>query len=234
MKFIGHLDTMRYFQKAIRRSGIKPAFSQGFSPHMIMSFAEPLGVSYQSYGEYFDLDVDYDEDMPSSTEMAKMLNDVMVPGFSIVEIRRIGEDKKSKAMTMVAAASYLIYGKDPDDELCGIGNIWNISSEKLSELLDGFLSQNEIKALYRSKKGEKEVDIKERIIEASVNEDGAIDLFCLAGSTGNLRPTLFTETLCDFSKIAYDPLDYQIIRKEMYSSGEDGGFIPLIESGEAF
>ena len=44
MKFIGHLDIMRYFQKAIRRANIPIAFSGGFSPHMIMSFAAPLAL----------------------------------------------------------------------------------------------------------------------------------------------------------------------------------------------
>lgn len=38
MKFVGHLDTMRYFQKAIRRAELPVAFSGGYSPHMIMSF----------------------------------------------------------------------------------------------------------------------------------------------------------------------------------------------------
>ena len=31
MRFIGHLDVMRYFQKAMRRAGIKVSYSQGFS-----------------------------------------------------------------------------------------------------------------------------------------------------------------------------------------------------------
>lgn len=35
MKFIGHLDIMRYFQKAIRRAELPIAYSEGFSPHMI-------------------------------------------------------------------------------------------------------------------------------------------------------------------------------------------------------
>ena len=39
MKFVGHLDTMRYFQKAVRRAELPIAFSGGYSPHMIMSFA---------------------------------------------------------------------------------------------------------------------------------------------------------------------------------------------------
>ena len=43
MKFVGHLDTMRYFQKAVRRAELPIAFSGGYSPHMIMSFAAPLG-----------------------------------------------------------------------------------------------------------------------------------------------------------------------------------------------
>lgn len=44
MKFIGHLDTMRYFQKAMRRADVDIRYSEGFSPHQIMSFAAPLGV----------------------------------------------------------------------------------------------------------------------------------------------------------------------------------------------
>ena len=37
MRFIGHLDIMRYFQKAMRRANIDIAYSEGFSPHQIMS-----------------------------------------------------------------------------------------------------------------------------------------------------------------------------------------------------
>lgn len=36
MKFIGHLDVMRYFQKAMRRAHIDICYSEGFSPHQIM------------------------------------------------------------------------------------------------------------------------------------------------------------------------------------------------------
>ena len=52
MKFIGHLDMMRFFQKAIRRADIDIKYSEGFSPHQIMSFAAPLGVGIESRGEY--------------------------------------------------------------------------------------------------------------------------------------------------------------------------------------
>ena len=57
IKFIGHLDVMRYFQKAIRRAEIDIAYSKGFSPHQIMSFAQPLGVGVESDGEYVDVEL---------------------------------------------------------------------------------------------------------------------------------------------------------------------------------
>ncbi len=57
LKYIGHLDVMRYFQKVLRRARLNVAFSWGFHPHMIMSFALPLGVGVTSTGEYFDVDM---------------------------------------------------------------------------------------------------------------------------------------------------------------------------------
>ena len=35
LRFIGHLDVMRFFQKAIRRAHIPIAYTEGYSPHMI-------------------------------------------------------------------------------------------------------------------------------------------------------------------------------------------------------
>ena len=51
VRFIGHLDLMRFFQKAVRRAGLKVAFSQGYSPHQLMSFASPLGVGQTTDGD---------------------------------------------------------------------------------------------------------------------------------------------------------------------------------------
>ena len=71
LRFIGHLDVMRYFQKAIRRAGIDIAYSAGFSPHQIMSFAAPLGVGLESNGEYMDIEVN---SLTSSKEFIETLN----------------------------------------------------------------------------------------------------------------------------------------------------------------
>ncbi|MDY5775166.1 MAG: TIGR03936 family radical SAM-associated protein, partial [Lachnospiraceae bacterium] len=70
LKFIGHLDMMRYFQKALRRAEVDMKYSEGFNPHMIMSFAAPLGVGITSEGEYFDIEVLSTQD--SKTALKKL------------------------------------------------------------------------------------------------------------------------------------------------------------------
>ena len=80
MKFVGHLDLMRYFQKAVNRANIDICYSEGFSPHQIMSFAAPLGVGVTSDGEYFDIEV---HTSMSSKEAIAALNQVMVDGVEV-------------------------------------------------------------------------------------------------------------------------------------------------------
>lgn len=117
MKFIGHLDIMRYFQKAIRRANIPIAFSGGFSPHMIMSFAAPLGVGVTSAGEYFDMELT--DDSLSSKEMENRLNATMAEGMKVISVRQIPDGKASACMSLVAAADYTVAfreGKEPSVE----------------------------------------------------------------------------------------------------------------------
>ena len=102
LKFIGHLDVMRYFQKALRRADIDILYSSGYSPHQIMSFASPLGVGLTSEGEYMDIEVGHTD---SSKESIRRLNAVMAEGIDVLSYRELPE-KSQNAMSSVAAADY--------------------------------------------------------------------------------------------------------------------------------
>ena len=93
MKFIGHLDMVRYFQKVMRRANVDICYSEGFSPHQKMSFAAPLSVGVISKGEYFDIEVN---SSLSSKEMIKNINAQNVEGAK-------------NAMSIVAGADYFVY-----------------------------------------------------------------------------------------------------------------------------
>lgn len=93
MRFIGHLDIMRYFQKAMRRAEIDICYSEGFSPHQIMSFASPLGVGITSDGEYLDIEVNSTR---SSEASIKALNDTMVEGVEVTEYVKLPDNAKQQ------------------------------------------------------------------------------------------------------------------------------------------
>lgn len=182
MKFVGHLDIMRYFQKAIRRAGIPAAYSGGFSPHMIMSFANPLGVGMTSDGEYFDLEL---RDKITSADAVRRLNEQMVEGMEVVSFVEIPEDKKSKGMTIVAGADYLTSVKNgafPDG--------WQ---NKLKE----FYEQEEILVLKATKKSEKEVNIRPMIYALEAREN-KLFMRLATGSVQNLKPELVAESFADY------------------------------------
>lgn len=114
MKFIGHLDIMRYFQKVMRRADVDIRYSEGFSPHQIMSFAAPLGVGLTSNGEYMDIEVLSTDD---SKTMVRRMNETMVEGMEVVSYRQL-DDSSKNAMSIVAAADYTLTfrpGKEPED-----------------------------------------------------------------------------------------------------------------------
>ena len=116
MKFISHLDVMRYFQKAVRRSGLDVAYSEGFNPHQIMSFAAPLGVGQTSESEYFDIEL---KTVPPLEELVDRLNATMTDGMRILSAELlpppVPQVKRETAMALVAASSYLVMRKDGYD-----------------------------------------------------------------------------------------------------------------------
>ena len=95
MKFIGHLDCMRFFQKAIRRAKLDVAYSKGYSPHQLMSFASPLGVGVTSDGEYIDVEFYSLPDL-SLPELVTYLNQFMTDEIFVTDIEIMPDGFGSK------------------------------------------------------------------------------------------------------------------------------------------
>ena len=203
MKFVGHLDTMRYFQKAIRRAELPIAFSGGYSPHMIMSFAAPLGVGVTSIGEYFDMELAVS--LPTD-EICQRLNAQMVEGVRVLSARQVENGKASKAMSLVAAADYLVdfrQGKAPADG-------WQT---KIAE----FLNQPEILVTKETKKGEKQVDIRPYIYKMELQEDDRIFLSLASASANYTKPDAVIAAFADWLGQELPEFACMIHRLEVYA-----------------
>ena len=201
LKFIGHLDVMRFFQKAMRRAQIPIAFTGGYSPHMIMSFASPLGIGLTSEGEYFDIEL---KEPVSGTKAVEQLNRVMVEGIDVLSFRRIPDEKKMTAMAIVAAADYRSYPvKGPFDI-------------NVKEKTTAFMAQPEIRILKATKRSEREVDIRPLIYHFAPDGDGVI-MQVAAGSVENLKPGLVMEAFLAFLGRGKEKIEFAHQRLEMYA-----------------
>lgn len=218
LKFIGHLDVQRYFQKALMRAGLPVSFSKGMSPHQIMSFAAPLGLGMTSEGEYADISFDWSY---SSEEMLKRLNAVMNEGISVLEFKEI-EEREKNCMAVTAAADYLVTFRE--------GYYYKDAFLKRTE---PFYFQERIPIVKKTKRSEKEVDIAPLILD--IHEQKAVPAFgtlpekkagifmrLVTGSAENLKPQLVMEAFCNYLGYDYEPLGFQYHRLETYlRQGED-------------
>ena len=86
--YIGHLDVMRYFQKLFRRSRIPVAYTEGFSPHQILSFSHPLPLGMESTGEYADVLL---TDRITTDEALKSIRMQSVPEIEVLSFKELPE-----------------------------------------------------------------------------------------------------------------------------------------------
>ena len=223
MKFIGHLDMMRYFQKAMRRAEIDIAYSEGFSPHQIMSFAAPLGVGITSDGEYLDIEV---HSTRNSIESVKALNDTMVEGVEIVSYRMLPEHAKT-AMSIVTAADYNVFYKDK-------GNCPFTLDELKGKVKAFYEDAPEILVTKKTKKSEKVMDLKQLVYDFKVEGTEEAPEFYInlcTGSSDNLKPELVLESLFNYRNIPYNANAIQIHRLDVYAK-EGDSFVSLLDMGE--
>ena len=173
IRYIGHLDVMRFFQKAVRRAEIDVTYTKGFSPHQVMSFAAPLSVGLTSVGEYMDLEVN---SLVSCEDIKDRLNAASVPGIEVLSVKCLPDNAKN-AMASVAAAKYQVSFKEGKDASITI----------TQDMIKEFLSKEKILYTKESKKGERELDLKEGIYEF-YEEDGNLYMILDASSAGNIKP----------------------------------------------
>lgn len=103
LKYISHLDVLRFIQRSVKRAGINAKYSEGFNPHMKTSFGYPLSLGTESIGEYFELELNEKIDLDVFVEK---MNSVMPKEMQIIKAS-VSEDTDS-LMKRCKYAEYLI------------------------------------------------------------------------------------------------------------------------------
>ena len=94
--WISHLDLMRLFQRAFKRSGLPLTHTQGFNPRPSVSIALPLSVGVESCCELLDFDLDGDK--VANRIVRGKLNDYLLPGIRVIKVYDNGQKIKNLAL----------------------------------------------------------------------------------------------------------------------------------------
>lgn len=204
IKYVGHLDTMRLFQRAIKVANLPVSYSQGFSPHSLVYFALPLAVGMSSEGEYMEIMMD---EVVSPSEVKERLQKVFVQGITLLDAYEV-EEKSTSLMSLVQGADYTIILKCENA---------SITAQSLADKVE---NSDELIVLKKGKKGIAPVDIKPLILKSDFTQENdtiKIDLQVYAGSSKNLNPDLFVKAL-----LGEEAYTMQVSRKELYTEEKEG------------
>lgn len=218
VKYISHLDLMRAFQRAIRRTNIPIKYSQGFNPHQEISFASPLGLGIISEAEYMDMELEEKYDISS---IINSLNEVLPCGIRVIEGVYI-KDGAKKAMSIVTHSRYIISFSTVDTDEKIIKN--NITK---------FLEESSIITQKKQPKKNfqlKDIEIRPMIVQMELVSchNNQYELSCLltSGSKQNLKPELLMEAFFKYLKLKGRVL---CIKKIDTYSEQDGKLYNLLE-----
>lgn len=215
--YIGHLDLIRVFKRALLRADIPADYSQGFNPQPKLSFATALSLGVESDGEYMDLELTKEIDCD---EFINKVNEVLPHGIKIVKAKYI--DGKHKIMSLIRWSSYIIE----------INLKYTIEEDIIRNSIKEILDRKEIIVIKEKKKDKrkvirKEVDIRDLIkdIDLLLYENNRIIIKTMlkTGSVGNLKPEIIVDLINEKEEINIIEDMTKIKRLELFI--EDGGKI---------
>ncbi len=193
--YISLLDMQRVMQRVLTRSQLPIRHTQGFNPHIYMTFSCPLALGQESLCE--SVDVKTEDDNADFTNWQTVLNGIMPSGIEVFKI----EPADMKAEKIAFAEYSVSY---PAVAMRVI--------EQYNTLENAIVRK-------KTKKGFKDIDLKEHLpqIDAKLNgEQVDFDLRLPAGGTLNLNPMLLAEFLEEISGL---PACYaQILRTSILTA----------------
>lgn len=214
LRHIGHLDLMRTMQRALRRTSLPIRYSNGFNPHIQMSFAAPLSVGVVGMRELMDV--------PMATEFSEEtftqeLNRVL-PGCLRVCRSRAVPDVFPTLMALVAGSRIRIEIEAGE------------AADKVAAAFPDFMAGGEFVTLRKTKSGENRTNIRPFVMEGTIEKKAVgYTIRCVIANRqdGSLKPAVLMNALCELAGIESAP--YIAYRDVILAKGKDGQLMELEE-----
>jgi radical SAM-linked protein len=113
MRYTGHLDTQRTWERTLRRARLPLAYSQGFNPHPKINLGSALPLGFTSQGEM--IEVWLEEQVPLR-DIGPTLTPILPPGLNVKDIQET-EIKLPKLQNLIQSTKYRIEFIEPVPKL---------------------------------------------------------------------------------------------------------------------
>lgn len=217
VRHLGLLDLQRTMQRALRRSGLPIGYSNGFNPHIVMTFASALSSGIPGDAELLDVTLSCDSDGITEESCMSAMNRVLPPALQVSRVRLV-DDRFPKASAALEQAEYRITMRGE-------------SVKTIADCIPGFLAETEIMALRKTKRSETMVNIRPMLHQLGAQRDeesGALTLTARVSfvETATLKPDVLVGTLCAYAKAEMPIVD---IRRTQLLGIKDGQVTPIID-----
>ncbi|UCG13895.1 MAG: TIGR03960 family B12-binding radical SAM protein [Deltaproteobacteria bacterium] len=165
-RFLGHLDMVTVFQRAMRRARLPLAYSQGYNPSPRISLGDALPVGIESLAE--EMEVTLNQPVTGS-EICRRINAELPPGL---ETRKAEERHHKVPKEGLRVVTY---------EAALAGETWP------PEGIHRFLNQSLQPLRQRSKRGETLIQLESRLLEVESLNPETIRIRLTEGEHGNIR-----------------------------------------------
>ncbi len=209
LRFISHLDLQRFFQRAVNRTGLPIAWSQGFNPHPVMSFGSALALGWTS--EYEIIDIKLSAPMGRKrTEDA--IRAALPEDLPVIEVRMV-DDRHAAPMALVKMADYRV-------------TLEGESAPAVLEQIPAFMARECVTAMKKTKSGEKEINARPMVIELTSDETG-FNARLMLTERESIKPDLLVALLAEMAGV--EAPEARIHRLMLLGEDAEGRLKPLME-----
>ena len=209
LRFISHLDLQRFFQRAVNRTGLPVAWSQGFNPHPVMSFGSALALGWTSEYEVIDIKLSAPMGRKRTEDAVRA---ALPEDLPVLEVRMI-DDKHPAPMAMVRMSDYRITLEGDD-------------AQRVYDQVSAFLERERVMGIKKTKSGEREIDIRPLAVDLRKTDAGLYARLMLT-EQNTLKPDLLVKALADMAWVGAPEM--RIHRLMLLGADAEGNGRPLME-----
>jgi radical SAM-linked protein len=216
VRFVGHRDVARLWERAIRRAGLPVALTEGFSPRAKVHFGLALPTAYESWGEYLDVDLREPECLGLAVDELPARLTPMLPIGLDVEAAVVVDPRAPSLQQSVVASGWRI-------------EVIDLDPTRVATQVERLLAADQIEVTRQRKGKDVTDDIRPYIasldVIGSIPDDRVLPGTLLAAELGTqprgLRPN---ELLAAFEPAAAEGL---VIRTHQWVSTDGARHEPL-------